>query len=95
MTRGRDGREPTAGVSGRSIVDDAVSDSGDARFAVILGATSLVGRHLAERLTNRGFTGWCLTRGPESAPFDVPAGFTWRVLVDDGPDPRQFTDLGA
>ena len=48
-------------------------------FAVVLGATSLVGRHLARRLADAGFDGVCLTRRPAPPPYDPPPGFSWRV----------------
>ena len=44
-------------------------------FAVVFGATGLVGRHLVTRLSERGFEGWCLSRG--AAPQETPPGFLW------------------
>ena len=44
-------------------------------FAVVFGATSLVGRHLVTRLSERGFEGWCLSR--TAAPWETPPGFLW------------------
>ena len=53
--------------------------AGGRPFAVVLGATSLVGRHLARRLADGGFDGVCLTRRPAPPPYDPPPGFAWRV----------------
>ena len=50
---------------------------GGKRFAVIFGATSLVGRHLAHCLAGGGFEGACLSRGTEPAPYEAPPGFSW------------------
>ena len=46
-------------------------------FAAVFGATSLVGRHLVQRLAARGFEGVCLSRRPEPAPYEAPPGFSW------------------
>jgi len=56
---------------------------GEERFAVILGATSIVGRHLARRLADRGFEGWCVSRRADSPPWEPPPGFRWRDLRED------------
>ena len=57
------------------------------RFAVILGATSIVGRYLARRLADRGFEGWCVSRRahppPCAYPYEPPPGFRWRGLQED------------
>ena len=50
------------------------------RFAAIVGATSLVGRHLARRLSECGFEGVCLSRHERSARYEAPPGFAWRTL---------------
>ena len=47
------------------------------RFAVIVGATGLVGRHLAQRLAGEGFEGLCLSRRTQPAPYEAPPGFYW------------------
>ena len=49
-------------------------------FAVIVGATSLVGRHLARRLSDRGFEGVCLSRRKGHGRYETPPGFAWRTL---------------
>ena len=49
-------------------------------FAVILGATSLVGRHLAARLAAHGFEGLCLSRLAGPAAYEMPRGFAWGTL---------------
>ena len=51
------------------------------RFAVILGATSIVGRYLARRLAEGGFEGWCLSRRSEPNPYEPPPQFLWRDLT--------------
>ena len=51
------------------------------RSAVIFGASSLVGRHLVKRLSGRGYSGWCLSRGRETVPYELPPGFSWRILA--------------
>ena len=80
--RGREEHELPPGPSLREARGPfAVLDR--ARFAVILGATGLAGRYLVERLAGKGFEGWCLTRGPEPAPYEVPEGFSWRVVGGD------------
>lgn len=54
-------------------------------FAAIFGATSLVGRHLARRLADRGFEGVCLSRREKPARYETPPGFAWRTLTaEDG-----------
>ena len=83
MTRGGEEHPPPAGPSRRAATG-AAGGRGEIRFAVILGATSPVGRYLAERLAGLGFEGWCLTRGPEPAPYEVPAGFSWRIVAEEG-----------
>lgn len=49
-------------------------------YAVIFGATSLVGRYLLWRLNERGFTGLCLSRGVAAAPYEIPPGFSWSIF---------------
>ena len=53
------------------------------RFAVILGATSIVGRYLARRLADGGFEGWCVSRRADPPPYEPPPGFRWRDLTGD------------
>lgn len=59
---------------------DAVSER---PFAVIFGATSLVGRYLLKRLVDGGFGGLCLTRRSGQAPYDVPEEFSWCNVTDE------------
>ena len=56
---------------------------GERRFAVILGATSIVGRYLARRLADGGFEGWCVSRRAGPPPYEPPPGFRWRGLQED------------
>ena len=56
---------------------------GERRFAVLLGATSIVGRHLARRLADGGFEGWCVSRRAVPPPYEPPPGFRWRRLQED------------
>ena len=56
---------------------------GEKRFAVILGATSIVGRYLARRLADGGFEGWCVSRRADPPPYEPPPGFHWRDLTED------------
>ena len=49
-------------------------------FAVIFGAASLVGRHLARRLSEGGFEGVCLSRREGHGRYEAPPGFAWRTL---------------
>ena len=51
--------------------------AGEKPFAVVFGATGLVGRHLVDRLSGRGFEGWCLSRGTPPASCETPPGFSW------------------
>ena len=53
---------------------------GEKQFAVILGATSLVGRYLAQRLADSGFEGLCLSRHIEPIPYQMPPGFSWKAV---------------
>lgn len=48
-------------------------------LAVVLGVTSVVGRHLCRRLSAAGFTGECVSRQPEPIG-GPPSGFIWRRL---------------
>ncbi len=57
---------------------------GGKRFAVIFGATGLVGRHLAQRLAGGGFEGLCLSRSTEPAPYEAPPGFSWGSVSGEG-----------
>ena len=56
---------------------------GEERFAIILGATSIVGRYLAKRLADGGFEGWCVSRRADPPPYEPPPGFRWRALTGD------------
>ena len=56
--------------------------SREARFAIIFGASSLVGRYLVKRLADRGFEGWCLSRRREPVPYETPPGFSWRIVAE-------------
>ena len=49
-------------------------------FATIFGATSLVGRYLAQRLADNGFEGLCISRHRESKPYETPPGFSWTTV---------------
>ncbi|WP_119458833.1 NAD-dependent epimerase/dehydratase family protein [Rhodospirillaceae bacterium SYSU D60014] len=49
-------------------------------FAVVLGATSLVGPYLCERLSVAGFLGDAISRRPPTDEAAMPAGFRWRRL---------------
>ena len=53
-------------------------------FAVVCGATSVVGRHLVKRLVECEFDGWCLSRRTESAGYDTLPRFAWKTVPDDG-----------
>ena len=63
-----------------SDIDNEVSGK---RYAVIFGATSLVGRHLLRRLAEYGFTGLCLSRHAEPAPCETPQGFSWGTVSEE------------
>ena len=52
------------------------------RFAVILGATSLVGRFLTQRLAACGFKGLCLSRHIGPTPYEAPPGFSWHSVSE-------------
>ena len=54
------------------------------RHAVIVGASSMVGRHLLRRLADRGVAGLCLTRRAVPASPESPPGFSWSALSGDG-----------
>ena len=74
-------RLPRSGTHGpeRMAPDPGHAAGGNGkRFAVVFGATSLVGRRLAQRLAGGGFEGWCLRRGTGPAPYEAPPGFSWR-----------------
>ena len=51
--------------------------AGEKPFAVVFGATSLVGRHLVNCLSGQGFGGWCLSRGARPASCETSPGFSW------------------
>ena len=63
---------------------DGGAEDGAGRFAVILGATSLVGRYLARRLAASRFEGWCVSRGRGPNPYEVPPGFAWKTVAEEG-----------
>ena len=52
------------------------------RFAVIFGATSLVGRYLTKRLADNGFDGLCLSRRAEPTRYETPPGFAWKTVSE-------------
>ena len=54
--------------------------AGEKPFAVVFGATGLVGRHLVGRLSGHGFEGWCLSRGTPPASRETPPGFSWMTV---------------
>ena len=81
MNRSRDEREPPADGP-RRVTPSSDGALDEKRFAVILGARSLVGRYLVRRLAVEGFTGWCLTRRPGPFPYVVLPGFYWRTMRD-------------
>ena len=56
----------------------------DGTRAVVLGATSMVGRRLLRRLADRGVTGQCLSRRSVPATQEEPQGFSWRILSAEG-----------
>ena len=82
MTDGRRHGEPP-----RSATEPAkpgpAGAADEKRFAIVLGATSIVGRYLVRRLADRGFDGWCLSRRPVPDPYEPPPGFRWRDLAGD------------
>ena len=51
-------------------------------FAVIFGATSLVGRYLTKRLADNGFDGLCLSRRAEPTRYETPPGFAWKTVSE-------------
>ena len=74
-------RLPPSGAHGpERMTPDSGRSAGGAgkRFAVVFGATGLVGGHLARRLAGGGFEGWRLSRGTETPPYEAPPGFSWR-----------------
>ena len=54
--------------------DGAERRAGGKPFAVVFGTTSLLSRHLAARLTGRGFEGWCVRRRGTEPPRRVDGG---------------------
>ena len=62
-------------------VEEAGAQTG--RFAVILGATSLIGPYLARRLAEDGFRGWCVSRDPARNRFVAPPGFAWKTVLEE------------
>ena len=52
-------------------------------FAVIFGATSLVGRHLVRRLADSGFEGLCVSRRRGPARYETPPGFDWQTVSEE------------
>ena len=59
---------------------DIDNEVGGKPYAVIFGATSLVGRHLLRRLAERGFGGLCLSRRAEPAACETPPSFSWGTV---------------
>lgn len=59
---------------------DSPTKTGGKPFAVIFGATGLVGRYLAECLAGDGFEGCCLSRGTQPPPYAAPRGFYWHTV---------------
>ena len=53
-------------------------------FAVVFGATSLVGRHLVKRLADSGFEGLCISRRRGAARYETPPGFAWQAISEEG-----------
>ena len=51
-------------------------------FAVIFGATSLVGRYLTKRLADNGFDGLCLSRRAEPTRYETPPCFAWKTVSE-------------
>lgn len=62
---------------------DIDSVVGEKPYAVIFGATSLVGRHLLRRLAERGFGGLCLSRRAKPARCESPPGFSWAAVSEE------------
>ena len=56
----------------------------EGRQAIVFGATSMIGRHLLRRLSERGAAGQCLSRRSNPAPQETPQGFSWRTLPAKG-----------
>ena len=54
------------------------------RHAAIFGATSMIGRHLLRRLSERGIAGQCLSRRSGPASQETPQGFSWSTLSTEG-----------
>ena len=57
---------------------------GEGPHAVVFGASSMIGRHLVRRLTERGVTGQCLSRRSTAAPQEESQGFSWGVFTGEG-----------
>ena len=57
---------------------------GEGPHGVVFGASSMIGRHLVRRLTERGVTGQCLSRCSTPAQQEEAQGFSWRVLSAEG-----------
>ena len=54
------------------------------QHAVVLGATSMIGRHLLRRLEERGIGGECFSRHSGPGQQETPQGFSWSVLPAGG-----------
>jgi len=65
------------------MTSDFMNGVGGKPYAVIFGATSLVGRHLLRRLAEYGYTGLCLSRRAEPAPCETPSGFSWGTVSEE------------
>ncbi len=68
-------------MGAKKIMTSDVHDKSNERpYAMIIGASSMVGRYLLKRLAARGFSGLCLTRQKESTFCDIPSKFSWRII---------------
>ena len=64
------------------MMPDTEHELGARPYAVIFGATSVVGRHLARRLAERGFEGVCFSRRERPARHELPSSFVWRTISE-------------
>ena len=65
------------------MASDIDNEEGGKPYAVIFGATSLLGRYLLRRLAERGFVGLCLSRRAEPARCETPPGFSWGIVSEE------------
>ena len=61
----------------------------ETKHAIVLGATSLVGAFLCERLAAAGYTGECISRNPSANHSRPQLPFCWRRLDVQNPDDWQ------